>query len=160
MAKDLMRPEEALASFERGLGKKEIAVIVERTVDTILEEGNVVRAAEALAAMEEFTRRFRRDERYVQFLRDELALHRGKLVTSSGAKIEACEAGVKYDYTSSAEWLAIDREIQQLEQQRKQLEERLRILAPGRMAVDPDTGEVLEGPLKTSTSTYRITLAK
>ena len=47
-----------------------------------------------------------------------------------------------------------------LQEQKKQREELLRKIAPGRMAVDPETGEVLEGPFKTSKSTYRITLAK
>ncbi len=40
------------------------------------------------------------------------------------------------------------------------VKEKLRQLAPGRIAVDPETGEVLEGPLKSSKSTYRITLAR
>ena len=51
------------------------------------------------------------------------------------------------------------RRFARMEQMRLR-EEQLRKLAPGRMTVDPDTGEVLEGPKKTSKSTYRITLAK
>jgi hypothetical protein len=54
----------------------------------------------------------------------------------------------------------IDEEIKMLQEQKKFREEILRKIAPGRMAVDPETGEVWEGPLKTSKSTYRITLAK
>jgi hypothetical protein len=125
-----------------------------------LEDGNVFQVAEALAAMEEFVKTVRKDERYIQYLRDELAKHHGRLVTASGAKIELCEAGVTYDYTGNAEWRELEAERYELERRKKALEEKLRLLAPGRVAVDPETGEMLEGPLKTSKSTYRITLAR
>jgi hypothetical protein len=110
--------------------------------------------------MEEFVKTVRKDERYIQYLRDELAKHHGRLVTASGAKIEACEAGVSYDYSSNAEWRELEAERFEIERRKRALEEKLRILAPGRVAVDPETGEMLEGPLKTSKSTYRITLAR
>ena len=125
-----------------------------------MEEGNVFQVAEALAAMEEFTKAVRKDERYIEFLRDELVKHHGRLSTDSGAKIELCEAGVSYDYSHSAEWREIEEQIQYLQQKRKAVEEKLRKVAPGRMAVDPETGEVIEGAFKTSKSTYRITLAR
>jgi hypothetical protein len=150
----------SLPSIKEGLNKKQIAELAEQSVDNVLEEGNVFEVAEALAAMEEFTKTVRKDERYVQFLRDELTKHHGRLTTTSGAKIEICEAGVSYDYSHSAEWREIEEQIQYLQQKRKEIEEKLRKVAPGRMAVDPETGEVIEGAFKTSKSTYRITLAK
>jgi hypothetical protein len=129
-------------------------------VDNVLEEGNVFRVAEAIAAMEEFAKTVRKDERYIDFLREELIKNNGRLYTNSGAKIEVCEAAVTYDYSHDATWRMIDEEIKMLQEQKKFREEILRKIAPGRMAVDPETGEVWEGPLKTSKSTYRITLAK
>jgi hypothetical protein len=45
-------------------------------------------------------------------------------------------------------------------EKKKILEEKLRKLAPGSMVVDTETGEVTEAPVKTSKSTYRITLSK
>lgn len=134
--------------------------MADQSVGRLLEEGNVFQVAEALAAMEEFVKTVRKDERYVQFLRDELAKHQGRLTTASGARIELCEAGVSYDYAGNAEWRELEAGRYELERRKKLLEEKLRLLAPGRVAVDPETGEVLEGPLKTSRSTYRITLAK
>jgi hypothetical protein len=110
--------------------------------------------------MEEFVKNVRKDERFVEFLRDELTKHKGRLTTNSGARIEICEAGVSYDYSGNGEWRELDRQIKILTDQRKSVEEKLRRLAPGRMAVDPETGEVFEGPVKTSKSTYRITLSK
>lgn len=160
MAKHLVQRNETLPSIKEGLSKKEIADLADQSVSNVLERGNVFQVAEALAAMEEFVKNVRKDERFVEFLRDELTKHRGRLTTDSGARIETCEAGVTYDYSSNGEWKEIDQHIKILTEHRKFVEEKLRKLAPGRMVVDPETGEVLEGPIKTSKSTYRITLSK
>ena len=154
-----MQPD-TIPTIREGLCKKQIAQMADDSVEQLLEEGNVFAVAEALAAMEEFVKTVRKDERYVQYLRDELAKHHGRLVLASGAKIELCEAGVTYDYTSNAEWRELEAERYELERRKKAVEEKLRLLAPGRVAVDPETGEMLEGPQKTSKSTYRITLAR
>jgi hypothetical protein len=164
MAKHLVQHNEgattALPSIQEGLSKRQIAELADQSVDSVLEEGNVFQVAEALAAMEEFVKSVRKDERFVQFLRDELAKHHGQLITTSGAKVELCEAGVSYDYSVSAEWNELDEQIRTLTEQRKALEEKLRQVPPGKMAVDPETGEVIEGPMKMSRSTYRITLKR
>ena len=149
-----------LPSVREGLTKKQIADLADQSVGNVLEEGNVFQVAEAMAAMEELVKSIRKDERFVQFLRDELAKHQGRLTTGSGARLEICEAGVSYAYASNSEWKMLDEEINQLLLRRKALEEKLRTIAPGRMAVDPETGEVLEGPMKMSRSTYRVTLKK
>lgn len=159
MEKHLAQPN-VLPSITEGLSKKQIANLADESVGHVLEDGNVFQVAEALAAMEEFVKTVRKDERYIQYLRDELAKHHGRLVTASGSKIEACEAGVSYDYSSNAEWRELEAERFEIERRKRALEEKLRIFAPGRVAVDPETGEMLEGPLKTSKSTYRITLAR
>ncbi|HYK55526.1 MAG TPA: hypothetical protein VEV15_03540 [Flavisolibacter sp.] len=161
MAKHLVQHNESsLPSIKEGLTKKQIAELAIQSVENVLEEGNVFEVAEALAAMEEFTKAVRKSERYVEFLREELVKHNGRLITTSGAKIEMCEAGVSYDYSHSAEWSEIEEQIKFLQDKKKEVEEKLRKVAPGRMAVDPETGEVIEGAFKTSKSTYRITLAR
>jgi hypothetical protein len=159
MAKHLVQ-HNTLPSIQEGLRKTEIFELAIKSVDNVLEEGNVFQVAEAIAAMEEFAKTVRKDERYIDFLREELIKNNGRLYTNSGAKIEVCEAAVTYDYSHDATWRMIDEEIKMLQEQKKFREEILRKIAPGRMAVDPETGEVWEGPLKTSKSTYRITLAK
>ena len=160
MAKHLAQPDESLPSIRAGLTKSEIATMADQSVSGLLEQGDVFKMAEALASMEEFVRTVRRDERFVQFIRDELSKHHGMLITHSGAKIELCEAGVTYDYSANAEWRELEEQITELVMKKKSLEERLRGLAPGRMAVDPETGEVIEGAFRSSRSTYRITLSK
>jgi hypothetical protein len=149
-----------LPAIQEGLSKKQIDTMASSSVDVLLEEGNVFEVAEAIAAMEEFVKAVRKDSRYIDFIRDELAKNNGKLRTSSGACIELCEAAVTYDYSQDGTWNMLDNEIKDLQQQKKSREEELRKLAPGRMAVDPDTGEVIQGPSKTSKSTYKITLAR
>jgi hypothetical protein len=161
MAKHLVQHNESsLPPIREGLNKKQIAELAAQSVENLLEEGNVFQVAEALAAMEEFTKTVRKNERYVDFLREELIKNNGRLTTTSGAKIEICEAGVSYDYSHSAEWREIEEGIKFLQDKKKEVEEKLRKVAPGRMAVDPETGEVIEGAFKTSKSTYRITLAR
>src|SRR4051812_4446627 len=109
MEKRLAQPDHsALPLIKEGLNKKQIALLADQSVERLLDEGNVFQVAEALAAMEEFAKTVRKDERYIQFLRDELVKHQGRLFTGSGAKIEMCEAGVNYDYSSSAEWGTLD----------------------------------------------------
>ena len=71
MANNLMSPNETLPQIQGGLTKKQISDLADRSVDNVLESGNVFPVAEALAAMEEFVKTVRRDERYIQFLRDE-----------------------------------------------------------------------------------------
>ncbi|WP_162944767.1 hypothetical protein [Flavisolibacter nicotianae] len=159
MAKHLVQPD-TLPAIREGLSKRQIAELADNSVEVLLEDGNVFQVAEALASMEEFVKAVRKDERYINFLRDELAKHHGRLVTTSGAKIELCEAGVSYDYSGNGEWRELEAARFEIERQKKALEEKLRLLSPGRVAVDPETGEMLEGPLKSSKSTYRITLAK
>lgn len=160
MEKHLAQPNSTLPVIHEGLGKSQLTALASQCVDHVLEEGNVFGVAEAVAAMEEFVKQIRKDERFVDFLRDELHKHHGRLSMASGTKIETCEAGVTYNYSHDAEWRNLDAEIKVLTDQKKAVEERLRAVAPGRMAVDPETGEVIEGALKKSKSTYRITLAK
>ena len=142
-----------------GLTKKQVAALAEQSVNKVLEEGNVIQVAEALSAMEAFVRCIRQDERFVEFIRDELAKHHGSLVTRSGARIETCEAGVNYDYSSNAEWKELEEQIKYLSGKKKILEEKLRSIRSGHITVDPETGEMFEAPLKKSRSTYKITLS-
>lgn len=152
--------EAGLPSIQEGLTKKQIRDLADNSVEHVLEYGNVFQVAEALGAMDEFVKTMRKDERFIHFLRDELVKHHGRLITTSGAKIEMCEAGVTYDYTKNAEWNELEAQIKTLEEKKKELEERLRSIAPGRIGVDHETGEVIEGAFKSSRSTYRITLAR
>src|SRR5215208_98275 len=125
MAKHLVQHKEsllpiAIGTIKEGLNKKQIGELAIQSVENVLEAGNVFQVAEALAAMEEFTKSVRRDERYVEFLREELVKHNGRLITNSGAKIEICEAGVTYDYSHNAEWRELDEAVKFLLEKKKE----------------------------------------
>ncbi len=160
MAKHLTQ-HNPLPAIREGLTKTQINKLAQQSVEIVLEDNTYIfQVAEAIAAMEEFARQVRKDERFVEMLRDEIIKHNGKAATPSGAKLEICEAGVSYDYSQDASWRSLDQEIQELIEKRKALEEKLRRIAPGKVWVDNETGEMFEGPLKVSKSTYRITLGK
>lgn len=149
-----------LPVIKAGLGKRQIAALAGQTVDGVMEADSALPLAEAIAAMEEFAKQVRKDERFVDRLRDEIIMHNGRMHTASGAKLEVTEAAVQYDYAQDGGWRALTQQIEALMEARRQLEVKLRSIAPGKMWVDHETGEVLEGPQKSSRSTYRITLSK
>jgi hypothetical protein len=160
MAKELASRPNALPTIREGISKKQVAALVNQSVENLLEGGNVMQVAEVLAVMEDFVKGIRKDERFVGLMRDELLKHGGMLKTTSGAKIEACEASTTYDYSENGGWCFLNEKIVELAEQKKELEAKLRLIPGGKEVVDEETGEVFTGPLKTSKSTYRITLAR
>ncbi len=149
-----------LPQLREGLTKKQIATMAEHTVDQSLEEDQTLPVAEAIAAMEEFVKQVRKDERFVDAVREAIVHHNGQVRTASGAKLELCETGVTYDYAQDPGWRALTEEINSLMEMRRALEAKLRSIMPGKMWVDQETGEVLEGVPRASRSTYRITLSR
>lgn len=154
-----MQPEE-LPALTGGMNKQQITDLARQSVANVLEEGNVEQVAEALAVMDEFVKQVRRDERFIDFMREELVKYNGTIKTVSGARIELCEAAVSYNYSDDPAWRQIDAEIRALTEEKKKLEEKLRGIGAGKMIADHETGEVITGALRSSRSTYRITLSK
>lgn len=151
----------SLTTIWQGKTKAQLTQAANDMVANTLEGGNPLEAAEVLAAMEHFIKEVRKDERFVEYLRDELAKHHGKVTTPSGAKIKACEAGTNYDYSQTLEWQQMDALITDLIEKKKELEAKLRTIPAGQIIVDMSDGEILlVGPAKTSKSTYKVTLAK
>ncbi len=151
---------ELLPVISNGLNKRQINNLVAQSVAAVLEAGNAVQTAEALAVMEVFVKSVRKDERFMNAMQDELLKAHGTLKTASGARIEACEAGIAHDYSENPSWRHLNNQIAELTEQKKSLEEKLRRIPGGRLIVDEETGEVFAGALKTSKSTYRITLSR
>ena len=82
--------------------------------------------------------------------------------TCLGAKIEVCEVGIKYDYSSDPTWLAIKEQIGPLLKKLKEQEEFIIIATKkGKAILNTDTGEVDAMPVKkTSDTSFKITLGK
>lgn len=82
--------------------------------------------------------------------------------TCLGAKIELCDVGIKYDYSSDPTWLSIKEQIEPLNKKLKEQEEFIRIATKkGKAILNTDTGEVDAMPVKkTSDTSFKITLGK
>lgn len=160
MVNEVAQRPDALPTITKGLSKKQVAALVNQSVENLLDGGNIAQVAEVLAVMEDFVKGIRRDERFVDLMRDELLKNGGTMKTASGAKIEACEASTTYDYSENGGWNYLNGRIAELAEQKRELEAKLRQIPGGKEVVDEETGEIFTGPLKTSKSTYRITLAR
>ncbi len=155
-----MQPKPLLPAISSGLNKSQISILVQRSVETVMERGNILQMAEVVSVMEEFIKGFRKDDRFIDYLREELIKNQGTIITKAGAKIEACEVGITYDYSNDIGWRELDRQVKELEEKRRELEIRLRLITPGKTIVDGETGEVFIGPVKSSKSSYKVTLSK
>jgi hypothetical protein len=144
-----------------GLTKTEVAQMADAAVAQVVSKGNFFQVAEVISAMEEFTDKVRKDPRFVDGLLEELnKFPQGKLTTPSGAKLEACETGVKYDYSHNEAWAELEGQIKELTEKRKAIEDKLKKIPAGKLLVDESTGEAWIGAPKTSKTNYKLTLAK
>lgn len=160
-----MTTENKLPAITHGLSKTQIAELAKFGVDYVLETGQPELVAEQISVMENYIKAVKADERFTDYVREELAKNGGKLTTASGAKIEVMEGGTKYHFENCG-----DVELQMLEQgllsaqnALKDRQEFLKKVPPsGIDVVVPYSGEVIKvfPPYKTSTSTYKVTLAK
>lgn len=152
-----------LEPFEKGLTKLDIRNIADEIVERVLEEGDPLRAAEGLAALESFIKEVKDDRRFKDYVVEEAGKHKGGFVSNSGAKIECIEAGVKYDYSKCGDPKYLDylQEVQDAEAQLKEYQKFLRSIPMEGIEVRRDDELVrIFPPSKSSTSTYKITLSK
>jgi predicted heme/steroid binding protein len=147
------------STFE-GLTKSQISLNVSNALDSMLDHGDALKIVETISAMETFIKELKDRKEFKEYAREELLKHNGKYVTSSGAKIEVIETGVKYDYSNDLKWQELNQKAEEAVEARKKHEDVLKRIPAGKLLVDEDTGETLIGPSKTSTSSYKVTLAK
>lgn len=155
----------AIDLFETGLRKSDIRIMAATAVDSVLEKGNVLQVAEALSAMEGFVKEVKDDPRFKDYVREEAGKTPKGFISNSGAKIECCEVGSSYDFSKcgDAEFEMLESALRSAENSLKERKEFLkRVPIAGIDVIVPYTGEVVHiyPPSKTSTSSYKITLAK
>jgi hypothetical protein len=155
-----MQVENKLPAITHGLTKTQIAELAKFGVDYVLETGQPELVAEQIAVMENYIKAVKADERFTDYVREELLKNKGKITTASGAKIEACETGISYDYSTNPTWIELSTEEKRIAERRKAVEDILKKIPAGKSLVDDETGETLIGPAKTSKSSYKVTLAK
>jgi hypothetical protein len=144
--------------YDGGNTKKEIENLALLVIEETLEKGTPIELAEKIAATENLIKVIKDNQRFTDYVKEELAKSCGKVTTESGARIEEMEAGVKYDYSANTEWVELMLEENAIAKKRKALEERLKAIPAGKLLVDEETGETLIGPAKSSKTTYKVTL--
>jgi hypothetical protein len=158
-----------IESFEKGLTKLEIRNIADELVEKVLEEGNPLKVAEGLAAMESFIKEVKDDKRFKDYVREEAGKHPKGFVSASGAKIECMESPGVFDYSNCNDSVHTQL-VNEFEAAKKALKERETLLKAipssglPQEKLNEETGEIekwtIYPPSKSSSSTYKITLAK
>lgn len=154
-----------LSIFEKGLRKSEIFLMAISAFESIEKSGNWLQAAESLSAMENFIKELKGNESFKKYVREEIAKYKGGYISASGARIELAETGVEYDYSKCGD-VELEMREQALLSAKNFLNERKEFLKKvplrGIETIVPYTGEVITiyPPTKTSTSSFKTTLAK
>jgi hypothetical protein len=155
----------SLPVISAGYTKTQLKIAAEHVINDIIENGNAIPAAEALSAMEAFVKEVKSSKQYIDFVREEIQKHGKVANTASGTKLELSEVGTKYDFTNcedgilkKLEALIFDLDCKLTE--RKDFLKKLPL--SGLLITDEDTGETYKvyPPSKTSTSSYKVTIAK
>lgn len=152
-----------LPQLSSGLTKTQIKIVAQNSVNELLNNGNVLEAAEMISVMETFIKEVRASKEFTDYVRDEVSKNGKDITNPSGAKIELAETGVKYDFSNCG-----DHQLQMLQQQLESIEtsidERKKFLktlpTSGIEIVDGDEVYRVYPPSKSSTSSYKITLCK
>jgi rRNA maturation endonuclease Nob1 len=155
----------SLPVISAGYTKTQLKIAAEHVINDIIENGNAIPAAEALSAMEAFVKEVKSSKQYIDFVREEIQKHGKVANTASGTKLELSEVGTKYDFSNCNDQLLVDLEMQidALEAQLSQRKDFLKtVTLSGLIVTNEDTGETYKvyPPSKTSTSSYKVTIAK
>lgn len=155
----------ALEVFETGLTKSAIKSMAQNAIESVKEQGNVLQVAEAAAAMETFIKELRADESFKEYAREEIGKYPRGYVSPSGAKLEWAETGVKYNFEhcNDIELQTLESDLYRLTSLIKKRQEFLKTIPiSGMVVTDKETGDTYEiyPPAKSSTSSYKVSLAK
>ena len=139
MTQDIILSEEY-----RVPSKAEIATQIKQITDQVAD-GNInpLRAYGLLTALEKVVGEAKKNMLDLALM--EADKYPEKVKDVYGAQFTIKEAGVKYDFSDSAEWNALQLQIEQLKAQQKGLETTLKLLGKG---------------FKTSTTTLQVNFAK
>ena len=155
----------SLPVISAGYTKTQLKIAADSVVNDIIENGNALPAAEALSAMENFVKEVKGNKQYIDFVRDEIAKHGKSANTGSGTKIELAEVGTKYDFSKCEDpkIIELENKINYLDSELADRKDFLKTVPlSGLLVTDENTGETYKvyPPSKTSTSSYKVTIAK
>ena len=83
-------------------------------------------------------------------------------ITIAGAKLRMKEAGARYDFSASPNWVKVNESKKEIEVQQKEIEARLKTVKGSETVIDEESGEIYQifQPGKKSTTTIEITFPK
>lgn len=130
-----------------------IAAVVNGDIDPIKAHIDACR-------MEAAIKLYKDNEDVRRITLDQLAKY-GKTATFGDCKLEEAETGVRYDYSGcgDSKLTELYGRMEALKNEIKAREEMLKHLQPGE-AVDPNTGEIMYPPARSSKTTIKTTFKK
>jgi hypothetical protein len=143
------------------IGKNDIQHLATTAINAVVEgEIDPVEAFIEVSKMEAAIELFKKNTRVRDMVIADLERNGGKHDFGAG-KMEVCETGVKYDFSESndSKLLEMYATMEAIKADIKERESFLKAIPVGGM-VDPDTGEVLHKPSKTSKTSVKITFKK
>lgn len=119
-----------------------------------------IKAHISVSRMEAAIKLYKDNEDVRRITLDELAKY-GKTATFGDCKLEEAETGVRYDFSgcNDSKLSAMYETLEALKADIKAREDMLKSLQPGE-AVDPNTGEFMYPPARSSKTTIRTTFKK
>jgi len=150
-------------SIETGLNKSQLGTMAVNFVIHTIESGNFLKAAEMIAQTETLVKLIKENKILKDGIRDDISKH-GREYQSGPVKMELAEVGTKYDYSQCGDSQLKDL-YETLEQIKAKVEERekfLKNLPLSGLDVITADGEAIHvyPPAKSSTSSYKVTIAK
>jgi hypothetical protein len=163
-SKDMFIEERELELIPREvLTKTAIKSRAAKFVENVLEIGNPLEAAQFIKTMEEMIAGVKADKKFIDYVREEVTKHGKIYETPNGAKIENFEAGTKYCYDKCGDVILIEllQKQAKLDEEVKKRQDFLKTVPDDGIDIRVEDELVrVYPPSKTSTSTYKITLAK
>lgn len=139
--------------------KADIANLVSNVCEN-LNDG-LLDHAQALVVGKKLEELFKQyNEAVRQLSKGKIKLHKGESYITHGVEITEAETGVKYDYSkcNDSEWNSLTEKIEPLIELRKSREKFLQSIRKD--WIDEETGEVINPPLRTGSTSYKLTFKK
>lgn len=138
---------------------KSNCVVLSKRIASLVQGGHIsaIDAAIRLSAMEELIKLAKADIKLDILF--ELNNYKGG-ASINGTTVSVTETGVKYDYSVNPLWVELNEVAEAAIEKRKEIEEAIKRILPGKIMVDEQTGETLCGAPKTSTTSPIVRLAK
>lgn len=141
--------------------KEGLQETIQSVKNNILEENiDPLKVSLQLRMMEDLVKALRGDSEISELIENEFNKHSEKELELHGATFTKREVGVKYDFTNCGDsaWHQINGELGRHKQSLKDRETFLKTIKEGMDIPDPETGEILSPPGKTSTTKIVVNL--